>query len=92
MSWITHYTSILIQDGNSFVETYYDKESEKWAYAISITKRDGSKERVLHPKPAFYSEEDAKECGNHDLGEIMKVDASKTRRRLENLFGTRRLV
>jgi hypothetical protein len=68
------------------VQTYYDCESEKWGYSIARSKNNGDIERMIRPRPVFTSEDLAKECGERDLEEIMKINTSKTRKRVEDIF------
>jgi hypothetical protein len=79
-------TALIIQENKTNVNSYQDKNSQKWGYKVSCIER-GNYRPLVTCSPVYDSEKIAKKEGNGFVKLIRKLDLSPKRKELGNLLG-----
>ncbi|MCD4771090.1 hypothetical protein K8R30_01590 [archaeon] len=79
-------SALQIQGNETLVDTYQDKESGKYGYAI-IHNEDKYCRPIVSCNPAYDSREDALKAGTELMGQVKKLDLSPQGKSLVDIIG-----
>ena len=79
-------SALQIQGNKTLVDTYQDKESEKYGYAITHNE-DKYCRPIVSCNPTYNSREDALTTGTEFMEQVKKLDLSTKRKSLVDVVG-----